>query len=255
MNVIDLIAASVPELIAALDGRDVDMDGHTITLALADLTTKTLEPSWRTKILEIITDPNVALILMMIGVYGLILEFYNPGTFIPGTIGGISLLLGLYALNVLPVNYAGLALIGLGLILIVAEAFVPSFGILGIGGGIAFVIGGTLLFDTDTPEFQVSLPFLVSTTVILGGLMILILTMAVRAHRRPVASGEEGVAGVDARVIDWSGSSGTVFYHSEYWHAEGPEDLAPDQHVTIAGREGLTLRVVPASSKGGTENG
>jgi len=249
LNVIDMIAGDIPALIAAMEGRSVTVAGEARVLKLAGLPVETLEPSWRIKLLAVITNPNIALLLMMVGVYGLILEFYNPGTFIAGTIGGISLLLGLYALNVLPVNFAGIALITLGLALVVAEAFSPSFGMLGLGGGAAFIIGATMLFETDAPEFQVSVPFLITTTVLLGGLVILFLTLALRARRRPIAAGEENAIGAPAKVIDWTGLSGTVLYRGERWHAEGPVDLIPGQEVVIAGRNGLVVTVTPPISQ------
>jgi len=250
INVIDLIANDVPQLIEALEGRSVTVAGASHVLNLAGLPVETLEPSWRIKLLAIITNPNIALLLMMVGVYGLILEFYNPGTLIAGTVGGISLLLGLYALNVLPVNFAGVALIILGLVLIVAEAFTPSFGMLGLGGGAAFIIGATMLFKTDAPEFQVSIPFIITAIVLLGGLVILLLTLGIRAQRRPIAAGEETAVGTPAKVIDWTGTSGTVNYRGERWHAEGPPGLSVGQDVVIAGRSGLTLDVTPRILKG-----
>ena len=248
LNVINLIADDVPGLIEALDGYDVEAGGRTYTLQLASLSTEVVEPSWRTKLLAIITNPNVALILMMVGTYGLILEFYNPGSILPGTVGAISLLLALYALNVLPVSYAGLGLIALGLALIVAEAFAPSFGILGLGGAAAFIIGSLLLFDTDAPEFRVSLSTIIALTAVGGGLMLLVMTMAVRAHRRPMASGEESIAGHKATVADWTGEHGTVLYQGEHWAAIGPVDLTPGQTITITGRDGLTLQVTEATT-------
>jgi len=249
LNVIDMIAGDIPDLIGAMEGRSVMVAGNAHVLKLAGLPVKTLEPSWRIKLLAVITNPNIALLLMMVGVYGLILEFYNPGTFVAGTIGGISLLLGLYALNVLPVNFAGIALIALGLVLIVAEAFSPSFGMLGLGGGAAFIIGATMLFETDAPEFHVSIPFLITTTALLGGLVILFLTLALRARRLPLAAGEENAIGTPAKVIDWAGSSGTVLYRGERWQAEGPVDLRPGQDVVIAGRNGLVVNVTPRISQ------
>jgi membrane-bound serine protease (ClpP class) len=243
MGVVDLMADNLPSLINVLDGREVDMGDHTITLALQGLPLIVQEPSWRTQLLEVITDPNIALILMMIGVYGLILEFYNPGAIFPGLVGAICLLLALYALNVLPVNYAGLALMLLGIALIVAEVFVASFGILGLGGGAAFVLGAMLLFDMDAPGFELSMPLLVATTVIGSGLMILVMTMAVRAYRRPITVGEEIVAGADVTIIDWSEAAGVVDYHGEHWRAKGNAPFRPGQHVQVTGREGLTLIV------------
>jgi len=250
INVIDLIANDVPHLIEALEGRSVTVAGTPQVLNLAELPVETLEPSWRIKLLAIITNPNIALLLMMVGVYGLILEFYNPGTLIAGTMGGISLLLGLYALNVLPVNIAGIALIVLGLVLIVAEAFSPSFGMLGLGGGAAFIIGATMLVETDAPEFQVSIPFIITTVVLLGGLVILLLTFALRAQRRPIASGEETAIGRPAKIVEWTGSTGAVIYRGERWQAEGPPGLTIGQDVVIVARNGLTLDVTPRTPKG-----
>ncbi|MEN3976233.1 nodulation protein NfeD [Emcibacter sp. SYSU 3D8] len=251
-GVIDMIAQDVPALLQALEGRSIKIMGEDRVLKLARLTVESLEPSWRTKLLSVITNPNIALLLMMVGVYGLILEFYNPGTFIAGTIGGISLLLGLYALNVLPVNYAGAALIALGLTLIVAEAFTPSFGMLGIGGGAAFVVGATLLFDTESPEFQVSPGFVITTTVILGGLMIFLLGLALRAHRRPIAAGEEAAPGTIVEVIDWRGHTGAVLYRGERWKAQGPAEFRPGQTVRVSGRDGLTLTVTSSEPQRST---
>jgi membrane-bound serine protease (ClpP class) len=168
---------------------------------------------------------------------------------VPGTLGAISLLLGLYALNVLPVNFAGVGLILLGMLLIVAEAFVPSFGALGLGGGISFVIGAMMLVDSDVPEFTVSLPLVIGTTAVLGGLMILVLTVAIRAHRRPPAAGEEAAAGRSGRVLEWQGTVGAVLYQGERWHAEGPAGLSPGQDVVITGRDGLTVNVAPQSGE------
>jgi len=250
INAIDLIASDVPQLIKALEGRRVTVAGASHVLKLTGLPVETLEPSWRIKLLAIITNPNIALLLMMVGVYGLILEFYNPGTVIAGTVGGISLLLGLYALNVLPVNFAGIALIILGMGLIVAEAFTPSFGMLGLGGGAAFIFGATMLFETDAPEFQVSIPFIITAIILLGGLVILLLTLAIGARRRPIASGEESAIGTHAKIIDWTGSRGAVIYRGERWQAEGPPGLTAGQDVVIAGRNGLTLNVTPKILKG-----
>ena len=250
MGVVDLMADNLPALIKALEGREIDMGDRTVTLALAGLSLVSQEPSWRTQLLQVITDPNIALILMMIGVYGLILEFYNPGAILPGLTGAICLLLALYSLNVLPVNYAGLALMLLGMGLIVAEAFVASFGILGLGGGVAFLLGATLLFDMDAPGFELSMPMLFGTAFIGGGLMILVMTMAVRAFRRPVSVGEETARGADVVVIDWSAGTGTVDYHGEHWNALGPDQLASGQHATVTERDGLTLTVAAASLDG-----
>lgn len=249
-NVIDLVADDLPGLLKALEGRVVKLQSGEVTLALEGAIVEVIEPNWRTRLLAIITNPNVALILMMIGTYGLILEFYNPGTIIPGTIGAICLLLALYALNVLPVNYAGLALIMLGLALMVAEAFAPSFGILGLGGGAAFIFGATLLFDTDAPGFKLSWSVIIGTAAVGGGLMFLILGMALKAYRRPVAVGAEDFFHHAARVVDWAGGAGHVEFQGEHWRATGPETLPSGAPVKIVDRDGLTLVV---ASQGHTE--
>jgi membrane-bound serine protease (ClpP class) len=251
MGVVDLMADNLPALIKALEGWEIAMADSTVTLALAGLPLVNQEPSWRTQLLQVITDPNIALILMMIGVYGLILEFYNPGAILPGLTGAICLLLALYALNVLPVNYAGLALMLLGMALIVAEAFVASFGILGLGGGVAFLLGATLLFDMDAPGFELSMPMLFGTAIIGGGLMILVMTMAVRAYRRPVSVGEETAVGAEVVIIDWLEGAGTVDYHGEHWNAHGPGHLTAGQHATVTERDGLTLTVAQTVAPAG----
>ena len=250
MGVVDMMADNLASLIDMLEGREVDMGDHRVTLALKGLPLVVQEPSWRTQLLEVITDPNIALILMMIGVYGLVLEFYNPGAVFPGLVGAICLLLGLYALNVLPVNYAGLALMLFGMALIVAEAFVASFGILGLGGGAAFLLGAMLLFDMDAPGFELSIPLLLAITVIGSGLMILVMTMAVRAYRRPVTVGEETALGALVTIVDWSDGEGVVDYHGEHWRAKGDKPFVPGQHVRVTGREGLTLTVSKETDTG-----
>jgi membrane-bound serine protease (ClpP class) len=245
LGVVDLMADNLSELIDQLEGWTVDMGDHVVTLALQGLPLIVQQQSWRTRLLEVITNPNIALILMMIGVYGLILEFYNPGAIFPGLVGAISLLLALYSLNVLPVNYAGLALMLLGMGLIVAEAFVASFGILGLGGGVAFLLGATLLFDMEAPGFELSMPLLLGTAVVGGGLMVLVMTMAVRAMRRPISVGEENAVGAHVAVIEWNDGAGTVDYHGERWLAEGSGEFTSGSEAAVTGRNGLTLMIEP----------
>ncbi|HBL54488.1 MAG TPA: serine protease, partial [Deltaproteobacteria bacterium] len=155
-NVIDLIAAHVPDLLAQLDGREIQLIHEKQVLHTAGLTVKRIEPDWRNELLSLITNPNVAYVLMLIGIYGLIFEFATPGTLLPGIVGVVSLVLSLYAFQVLPISYAGLALMLLGLALMIAEAFAPSFGILGIGGGLAFIVGSIFLMDTNAPGYGLS---------------------------------------------------------------------------------------------------
>ena len=242
-NVIDFVASDLGELLERADGRRVTLATGEVTLATAGLEVEEIEPDWRTQLLAAITNPNVALILMLVGVYGLIFEFLNPGVLVPGTIGGISLILGLYSLALLPLNYAGIGLILLGLALIVAEAFAPSFGILGIGGTVALVLGVVILVDTDVPGIEVSIP-LVAGVAVSGVIATFILAwLARRSFRAKVVSGAEDMIGATGQVTDWTGGSGHVWVHGERWSAAGARDLAPGDTVRITGLEGLVLKV------------
>ncbi len=248
-QVIDLIAADLGELLEKLDGRTVTVSGEERQLETAGLAVVEIEPDWRTRLLAVITNPNVAYLMLMLGIYGLILEFYNPGAFVPGVVGAIFLLLGLYALQLLPVNYAGLALILLGIAFMVVEAFVPAFGILGIGGIIAFVIGSVILLDTDVPGYAISWPVIAAVAATSGAFFMIVLAMAVKARARPVVSGPEELIGSYGRVAEWRGSAGRVRVHSETWNASASRPLKPGKRVRVSGREGLILIVEPADEK------
>jgi membrane-bound serine protease (ClpP class) len=243
MNVIDLIANDVSDLLRKIDGREVMIENRQIILSTANLDVQTIEPSWRIKLLYVITNPNIAFILMLVGIYGLIFELSSPGSIGPGIIGVICLLFGLYALNVLPVNYAGLGLLIFGLALMTAEAFVPSFGILGISGFISFVLAATLLFESDVPGFHISLPVILVTAIISGGLLIFLLAYVWKAHRRPVITGSQGLIGKEGKVVTWSEGSGYVQIGGERWKAHGEENLKPDDRVQIKERVGLEVMV------------
>jgi membrane-bound serine protease (ClpP class) len=193
----------------------------------------------------VITNPNVALILMMIGIYGIIFELINPGSIFPGTIGAISLLLGLYALAILPIDYAGLALILLGLALMTAEAFAPSFGILGIGGAAAFAIGAAVLVDTEMPGFGVSYPVIAALVIVSLGFSLIVLRALFRSRRFRVVSGREEMLGMRAKVQDWTDGRGHVFLRGERWRAVSSTPLVPGQTVRILRIDGLTLEVEP----------
>ena len=246
-NVIDILARDTADLLAQINGRNVKAGNKEFRLDTSGMVLREVEPNWRTRLLAAITNPNIALILMMIGAYGLLFEFMNPGALYPGTIGAISLLLGLYALSALPVNYAGVALILLGLALVVAEAFSPSFGILGIGGAVALVLGAAILFDTDVPQFRVALPVLGAVAVAAAGASFLTARLALTSRRSRVVSGREEMLGAPARVLDWQIRQGHVHVHGERWRAKGPEDLIAGQCVRVVGIEGLTLTVEPDS--------
>lgn len=253
-GVVDLIAPDLEALLAALDGRKVETATGEITLVTAGLELVHVTPDWRTELLAAITNPNVALILMLIGVYGLIFEFMNPGAIYPGTIGSICLLLGLYALAALPVNYAGLGLMLLGLALMVAEAFMPAFGVLGIGGTVAFVLGATLLIDSEAPGFELSWPVIAGVATASLVLTLVILRLAIRASRHHVESGASAMVGLPATVLDWSGTRGHVLAHGERWAAVGAATLTPGTAVEVTAIEGLTLTVAPRAQPGGTDH-
>lgn len=247
-RVIDLVAESVTDLLAQADGREVRLGAGKVTLQTAGLESRAFEPDWRSRALAAITNPNVALILMMIGVYGLLFEFMNPGALVPGVVGGICLLVGLYALSALPLNFAGGALLLLGMALMVAEAFAPSFGILGIGGVLAFLLGASLLIDTEAPGYALSLPLVAGIAVSGLAASLVVVRLAMRSHKRPVAAGTEALLGRTARVLDWSGRDGHVFLAGERWSATGADDLVPGQLVRVLAVRGLCVEVTPAAA-------
>ncbi len=242
-EVIDIIARNPEDLLARVDGREVIVAEQARSLATAGLAIERLEPGWRTRVLATLTNPQVAIILMLIGVYGLIFEFMNPGALYPGTVGAICLIMGMYALTLLPLNHAGAALILLGIALMVAEAFAPSFGILGIGGAVSLALGLAILIDTDVPGFTVPLPFVAAIAALSLVATLAVMHLALTAHRRAVVTGREEMLGAHARVLEWSGGQGYVLAHGERWHAVSPAHLTVGQTVQITRIEGLTLHV------------
>ncbi len=246
-KVIDIVAPSMENLLEQADGRTVMLDQKSVVLQTKGLTIERFDPDWRTRVLGVITDPNVALILMMIGIYGLIFEFMSPGALLPGTLGAISLLIGLYALAALPVNFTGVALIVLGTGLMIAEAFTPSFGTLGIGGVVAFIFGATIMMDTGTaPGFELSWSIIAGVAVASLLFALLVGRLALRSRHGKAKTGAEAMLGEKGEVMDWSGRSGHVFARSERWNAVSEVPLEVGRHVTVVGIEQLTLRVVPA---------
>jgi membrane-bound serine protease (ClpP class) len=244
-KVIDLIAPSVRALLAAIDGRKVSVAGGERQLQTKDLDAVAMEPDWRSELLGVLTDPNVAYILMIVGIYGVIFEFYHPGMVVPGTAGAVSLLLALYAFNILPINYVGLALILLGTALMVTEAFVPSFGALGIGGIASFVVGSIMLMDADVPGFHVYMPLIGAIALVSALLFLLVGMMAVKARRRAVLSGPEEMIGSGGEVVSWAGHAGRVHTHGEVWQARSTHKLEPGRKVRVRQRDGLVLVVEP----------
>jgi membrane-bound serine protease (ClpP class) len=244
-GVVDLVAGDLPGLLRALDGRKVKLHTQEVELRTMGMVLHEVEPDWRTNVLSLLTNPNVAYLLMLIGIYGLLLEGYNPGTVAPGVVGAICLLLALFAFQVLSVNYAGLALIALGVVLIVAESFVPSFGALGLGGIVAFVIGSVMLLDKDVPGFSVAWP-LIGAMGLAGALVLLaIVSFAVRARRRPVVSGIEGLTREIAEAAEDFDREGLVRVHGELWSAVSTQPVRAGQRLKIRGVDGLVIRVEP----------
>ncbi len=249
-GIIDYRAVSARALLAATHDREVKVKDMVWKLDTAVSDIVQMDPTWRDEFLAAISDPNIAYILLLVGIYGLIFEFSNPGLILPAVVGATSLIIALYALQLLPVNYAGLALLVLGLSLITAEAFIPSFGILGIGGIVSFVFGSIMLFDTDIPGFQVSPRLIGGLAAVSSFLALLFITMAVRAWRRPAVSGAEGMIGAPGIVLDWHKGKGNIRTHSEVWAAIGAENLTKGTEVWVKDRDGLILEVETEPSDG-----
>ena len=247
MNVIDVIAMDVGDLLRQIDGRSVKVLTKELTLATTGLLVERLEPDWRTRFLSVITNPNIAILLLMIGIYGLIFEGYNPGAIVPGVVGAICLLLGLFALQALPINYVGLFLIVLGVVLMIAEAFAPSFGALGIGGVLAFVLGTIFLIETDVPGFSVSIPLIGALATVSGSILMATIWFTVKTRRSPVVSGAEQMIGSTGEAQSAFRDQGTVFIHGEIWRARTKAPVKKGQKVTVLELDGLILTVEPES--------
>jgi len=248
-KVIDLVAVDVGDLLRKLDGRVVqrgDPQGGSVELATARAAVVMLEPDWRNRLLSVISDPSLVLVLMMIGVYGLLFEFMNPGFVAPGVIGGVALLLALWGLQMLPVNYAGLALILLGIAFFVAEAFLPSYGALGIGGVAAFAFGALLLIDAETPGFGIAPSLVVAATLVSAAFVITVAGMAARARRRPVVSGTPRMIGGVGEIVEFGAGEGWAIVAGERWRVRAAAPLHAGQRVRITRVEGLTLDVTPS---------
>jgi len=247
LGVIDLLATDVGDLLEKLHGRTIKVNGQDRVMDTSSLLLEQIEPDWKSQLLAVITSPTIAYLLLLVGVYGLIFEGYNPGAVFPGVIGAICLLVALYALQMLPVNYAGFALLILGIILMIGEAVAPSFGALGIGGVIAVVIGSIILIDTDVPGFMVSRP-LIGAIALAGSVgLMLIIGMAVKARKRPVVSGREQLIGAEGTALLDFEHEGSVFVRSERWRAVSSKPLQEGQPVVVTGVDGLTLQVSPGN--------
>jgi membrane-bound serine protease (ClpP class) len=249
LGIIDYLATDMADLLAQAQGRSVSLPGGEQVLDTSGMQLQYLQPDWRTRLLAVITDPNIAYVLMLIGIYGLFFEFANPGYILPGVAGAISLLLALYAFQVLPVNYAGLALLVLGIIFMLAEVFVPSFGALGIGGLIAFVIGSIILFEEEGTGYAVSLPLIFTLSATTAGFFLFVVGAAVKARKRPVVSGMEELLGARGEVVEDFSGKGRIRIHGEIWWAESAVPLHSGDKVEVDSIEGLVLRVHPAQGE------
>ena len=245
-NVIDIVADDLTALLKQLDGREVNVKGRITTLDTDALIIERITPDWRSSILAIITNPNIAYVLMLVGIYGLILEFSNPGIILPGVVGTICLLLALYAFQVLPINYAGLALLGIGLAFIISELFVTSGGILGTGGVVAFTVGSIMLFDDE--YIAVSIPLIGGTALVAGGFMLWILKKFSTLRHRQVVSGEEYMIGRTGVVIGGFSGRGRVVIDGESWLADSREPLSAGQKIRVDAIDKLVLKVEPADN-------
>lgn len=250
MKVVDLIAEDVPDLLRRLDGRRLKAADTERVLQTAGAAAIALEPDWRARFLAVVTDPSIAYILILVGIYALIFEFSNPGLVFPGVVGAICVLIALYAFHMLPVNYAGLALMLVGIAFMAGELFFPAYGSLGIGGAIAFVIGSVILIDTDVPGYGVPLSLVLGIASAGAAFLFLVLGMALKAHRRPVVSGREELIGSTGEVLEDCEREGWARVHSETWRIRSSAPLKAGQRVRVAALNGLLLEVVPETQQG-----
>jgi membrane-bound serine protease (ClpP class) len=267
-HVVDLIAADVPDLLHQLDGRHVQVGDRTVVLRTADVSVQRVSPDWRTGVLLVLSHPTIAYGLLLAGIWGLLLEGYHPGGVLPGVAGALALLLGLYGLELLAVNFAGLALMALGVGLIITEFFMPTYGSLGVGGLIAFVVGSIMLFANDPAGLTVALPLIAGIAIAGAVVIAAILALAARARGQPVATGAEAMVGELVEVVGAAGAGGAaslttgatagapgsadepcvVRYGGELWNAHATRALQPGERARIVRVKGLTLWVEPQTN-------
>ena len=244
-NVIDLVAPTLQDLLAEISGREVETSAGKRVLVTAGLTVREIEPDWRMKLLAALASPTIAYILLLAGMYGLLLEGYNPGAMLPGVVGAICLLLGLFALQMLPVNYVGLALMILGIALLIGEMMVPSFGVLGFGGIAAFVLGSVMLMDSDVPGYAVNVGVIGGIAAFASVLMGLTIYMAVRSHKKPVVTGEVRQVGQIVQISSFESGKGQARLGGEIWNVRCSSSLSPGDRARVTEVQGLTLMVEP----------
>jgi membrane-bound serine protease (ClpP class) len=247
LHVIDLIAPNLAQLLVDVDGRTVQTADGDVVLHTRGARTEIISPGWRSQFLDVVANPEVAYILLLIGLGGLVMEGMHPGGVLPGVVGAICLLLALYAFQLLPVNFAGLGLILLGVILIISEAFVPAYGVLGIGGVVSFVIGSVILMHTGVPGYQIALPVVIGAAIAAAAVIAGIVWLAMRSRKRPVVSGREQMVGAIGEVVADFEGRGVVHVHGERWQARSDVPLTRGQSVAVTGMHGLVLEVKPVT--------
>jgi len=248
-HVIDLIANDIPDLLEKIDGMKVGVNHSEQVLHTRDLQIVRISPDWRNELLSVITNPNITYILMLLGIYGLFFELVNPGFVLPSVIGGISLLLALYAMQVLPVNFAGMGLMLLGIAFMIGEMFMPSFGVLGIGGVVAFIFGSIILFDTAGGNLSVSLPLILAVSFLTAGFFFIVINVIYRSFHKPVVSGAEQMVGSTAEAQEDFTAEGRVFVHGELWHAKTSAPMQAGDRAVVTGMDGLVLKIEPLKEK------
>ncbi len=254
-NVIDFVAENRAELLRVIDGVEVEVNSETVTIATDNVVIEEYEPGWRIKILSAIASPEIVLLLGLIGLYGLMYEGWNPGAIVPGVVGVICLLLAAYGLQVLPVNYAGLALIIVGLALMTAEAFAPSFGALGLGGIAAFVFGAIMMFDSDIPGFGISIAFVVTIAAVFALLFIWLISYLLKLRKRGAVSGKDSIVGGIGTAMRAFSGEGKVWLEGEAWAARSSVAIEKDQDVVVRALDGLTLEIEPVVEQNANDEG
>jgi len=270
LHVIDFLASDIPDLLHQINGKTVKVQNRLETLQTQDLTVETLNSNWREQILTVITDPNIAYILLLLGIYGIFFEFANPGFILPGVVGAIAILLALYAFQLLPINFAGFALLFLGLIFMILEAFITSFGILGIGGVIAFAAGSLLLLNTEVPGFTIAWQVILLMSIITAGFFLVLINLAIQSFRRKVVTGQEALMGLEGQILEYSEAVShvpleqarkesysqniyLVKIKGEIWKAQCEKPLVPGQKVRVIRVNQLLLTVEPVQESTQTE--
>lgn len=249
LNIIDVVANDIPDLLHKINGRTVLIHGTHQTLQTNDYQVDTVHSDWRYQFLSLITDPSIAYILLLIGIYGIFFELYNPGFIMPGVVGAICLLVALYAFQLLPVNYAGFGLLLLGITCLVMEIFVTSFGILGIAGLVAFVMGSLFLFDRDVPGFGLAWQIIILMCLVTALFFLFVLMLTIRSMRRKVVTGQEALIDSYGEVLEFKDNKGLVKIQGEIWNAYSEFPLKPGQKIRVIKLSGLLLTVEPAENK------